>query len=193
MKTAKQIIGIIIFSVAAAFIANAINPKGIPLFMEKNIYKQDTSSSKKEVGDFINDPYDTTSKPTQMFFSGKKNKQGFIEPDNISGNLAKQLFDRKALFIDARTKPEFDTVHVKGAVNISYMDFYQKSVPEKTEIMKKFGKSGIIVVYCNGGTCEVSIDLAYEIAKLGYNNVSIYKGGIKEWENSGYPVERSVK
>lgn len=193
MKITKQIIGILIFSVAAAFVANAVNPKGVPLFMEKNIYKQDTTSYGNNIGDFINDPFDTTAKPNQLFFNGKKNKQGFIEPDNISGSLAKQLFDRKALFIDARTKPEYDTVHVAGAVNIPYVEFYRKSLPEKTEIMKKYGKSGIIIVYCNGGKCEVSIDLAYEIAKLGYNNVSIFKGGIREWEDSGYPVERNIK
>ncbi|MCE1165038.1 MAG: rhodanese-like domain-containing protein [Bacteroidetes bacterium] len=189
MKIAKQIIGILVISVAAAFIANGINPKGIPLFMEKNIYKQDTTS-KNNIGEFINDPFDTTSKPNQLFFSGKKNKQGFIEPENISLGLAKQLFDRRALFIDARTKEEYDTLHVKGAINLPYHDFYGKSIPEKTEVMKKYGKSGIIVVYCNGGTCDISIDLAYEIAKLGYNNVSIYKGGIKEWESAGNPVER---
>jgi rhodanese-related sulfurtransferase len=188
MKVFKQVIYILIFCAAVGLIANAVNPGGIPLILEKNIYKQDTAL-KKDLGDFVNDPFDTTTKPTQIF-AGKKNKQGFIEPENIGGILAKQLYDRKALFIDARTKEEYDTVHVLGAINIPYIDYYKKTVPEKTEIMKKYGKSGIIVVYCNGGNCEVSIDLAYEIAKIGYTNVSIYKGGIKEWEDSGNPVEK---
>ncbi|MDD5362661.1 MAG: rhodanese-like domain-containing protein [Ignavibacteria bacterium] len=188
MKVFKQIIYILIFCAAIGLAANAVNPGGIPLILEKNIYKQDTAL-KKDLGDFVNDPFDTTSKPAQIF-AGKKNKQGFIEPENIGGILAKQLYDRKALFIDARTKAEYDTVHVLGAINIPYAEFYQKTAAEKTEIMKKYGKSGIIVVYCNGGKCEVSIDLAYEIAKIGYNNVSIYKGGIKEWEDSGNPVEK---
>ena len=191
MKVFKQIIAVLIFSAVIALIVNAVNPNGVPLIMEKNIYKQDTTS-KGNIGDFINDPYDTTTKPSQ-FFGGKKNKQGYIEPENISSVLAKQLYDRKALFIDARTKAEYDTLHIKDAINISYMDFYPKSAVERADIMKKFGKSGIIVVYCNGGTCEVSIDLAYEIAKLGYNNVSIYKGGITEWKTLGHPIESNMK
>ncbi len=191
MKVFKQILAVLIFSAVIALIVNAVNPNGVSLIMEKNIYKQDTTS-KSNIGDFINDPYDTTSKPSQ-FFGGKKNKQGFIEPENISSVLTKQLYDRKALFIDARTKAEYDTLHIKGAINISYMDFYPKSAGERAEIMKKFGKSGIIVVYCNGGTCEVSIDLAYEIAKLGFNNVSIYKGGLTEWKTLAHPVESNMK
>jgi len=189
MRVLKQIVYILIFCSVIALIANAVNPKGIPLILDKNIYKQDTAV-KKDLGDFVNDPFDTTTTKSAQFFAGKKNKQGFIEPDNIGGVLAKQLYDRKALFVDARTKEEYDTLHILGAVNIPYVEFYQKSITGKIEVMKKYGKNGIIIVYCNGGKCEVSIDLAYEIAKLGYNNVSIYKGGIKEWEESGNPVER---
>jgi rhodanese-related sulfurtransferase len=194
MKVLKQVIYILVFCAVAGLIANAVNPKGISLILDKNIYKQDTvkldAALKKDLGDFINDPFDTTTNKPVQFFAGKKNKQGFIEPENIGGLLAKQLYDRKALFIDARTKLEYDTMHVLGAINIPYAEFYSKSFSEKNEVMKKYGKNGIIIVYCNGGKCEVSIDLAYEIAKIGYNNVSIYKGGIKEWEESGYPVEK---
>jgi len=36
----------------------------------------------------------------------------------------------------------------------------------------------------------LSIDLAYDIAKLGFNAVNIYLGGYKEWEAAGLPVEK---
>jgi rhodanese-related sulfurtransferase len=55
--------------------------------------------------------------------------------------------------------------------------------------MKKYNKDGVIVVYCRGDKCEVSIDLAYEIARLGFNSVNIYRGGIKEWKEKGFPTQ----
>jgi rhodanese-related sulfurtransferase len=121
--------------------------------------------------------------------SGKMNKEGFIEPENISVELAKNLFDRNALFVDARNKEEYDSVHVKGAICLPYVDFKSKSVQDRIDIMKKYNKDGIIVVYCRGDKCEMSIDLAYEIARLGFNSVSIYRGGIKEWKEKGFPTQ----
>jgi len=189
MKTVKQILIILVISIMCGLAVNAINPKGIPLILDKNIYVLDTAKQKKAMEDFVNDPYDTTKKSSSNMMQGKKNKEGFIEPANITSELAKGLFERKALFIDARTKAEFDSVHVKGAINIPFEEFHAKSVEGRAEVMRKYNKEGIIVVYCKGGKCEVSIDLAYEIAKLGFNSVNIYRGGIAEWKEKGYPTE----
>jgi rhodanese-related sulfurtransferase len=192
MKIFKQILYILLAAVIIGLIANAVNPKGVPLVMDKNIYALDTAKKKEEkkLPDFRNDPYDTTAnKQFNNVFNGTPNKEGFIEPENISGSLAKQLYDRNALFIDARTKPEFDSLHIKGAINIPYEDFHNLPVEQRKEMMRKYNKDGIIIVYCKGGKCEVSIDLAYDIARLGFRSVSIYRGGIHEWKDSGYPVE----
>lgn len=192
MSKLKQILIILIIAAGLGLIVNAINPKGIPLILEKNIYKLDTVSQKKNIGDFVNDPFDTTSNNQAAQISNAKrkvNKEGFVEPENISENIAKIFFDKNALFIDARTKLEYDSLHIKGAINIPYNEFHNKPVPERAEVLRKYNKNGIIVVYCNGGKCEVSIDLAYDIARLGFNSVNIYRGGILEWKNSGYPVE----
>jgi rhodanese-related sulfurtransferase len=185
MKTGKQILIILAISIIAGLIVNAINPKGVPLILEKNIYALDTAKQKKTVDGFVNDPYDTNSNKTHKnMLSGKMSKEG-----NITVELAKNLFDRNALFVDARTKEEYDSVNVKGSINLPYEEFRSKSPGEKNEIMKKYNKDGIIVVYCKGGKCEVSIDLAYEIARLGFTSVSIYRGGILEWKEKGFPTQ----
>jgi rhodanese-related sulfurtransferase len=192
MKVFKQILFITAACIVIGLIVNAVNPKGVPLIMDKNIYAVDTARKKEEkkLPDFWNDPYDTTAnKPVTNVFNGAMNKEGFVEPENITGTLAKQLFDRNALFIDARTKPEYDSLHIKGALNFSYEEFHSLPYYQKKEMMRKFNKDGIIVVYCKGGKCEVSIDLAYDIARLGFKSVSIYRGGIHEWKEAGYPVE----
>lgn len=189
-KIFKQILIITIISAALGFTANAINPDGVKLILDKNIYALDTAKQKKSISDFVNDPYDTTSnKKHSNVLSGQMNKEGYIEPENITVELAKNIFDRNALFVDARTKEEFDSLHIKGAINLPYEEFRNKPYYKKVETMKKYNKDGLIVVYCKGDKCEVSIDLAYEIARLGFSSVSIYRGGIKEWKERGYPTE----
>lgn len=192
MKTFKQIIVILVISVLTGLAANAINPNGVQLILDKNKYALDTANQKKTIEGFVNDPYDTSSKKTNknmLGSDGKQNKQGFVEPENITMELAKNLFDRNALFIDARSKEEYDSLHIKGAINLPYDEFRNKSYYDRIEIMKKYNKDGIIVVYCKGDKCEVSIDLSYEIAKLGFNSVNIYRGGIKEWKEKGFPTQ----
>jgi rhodanese-related sulfurtransferase len=192
MKTAKQILIILAISILTGLAVNAINPKGVQIILEKNKYALDTATQKKTVDGFVNDPYDTTTKKSNknmLNSTGKKNREGFIEPENITVELAKNLYDRNALFVDARTKEEYDSLHVKNSINLPYEEFRNKSFNDKMEIMKKYNKDGIIVVYCKGGKCEVSIDLAYEIAKIGFNSVNIYRGGIAEWKEKGFPVQ----
>ena len=151
MKILKQILIILVISAVFGLTANAINPKGVKLILEKNIYALDSAKQKKTIDGFVNNPYDTNSKKTSNnMLSGKMNKEGFIEPENISVELAKNLFDRNALFVDARNKEEYDSVHVKGAICLPYVDFKSKSVQDRIDIMKKYNKDGIIVVYCRG-------------------------------------------
>jgi len=194
-KTIKQLLIIIAVGAGLGLVVNAVNPNGVPLILDKNIYKVDTSGNGQKdfmiPAGYINDPYDTSSYKTGHSWQVKeKNKQGFVEPEQkISKELAKQLYDIKALFIDARKKEDYDLLHVVGAINIPYEEFHAKPRQEQMSIMKKYNKDGIIVVYCKGDKCEVSIDLAYDIARLGFNGVNIYKGGIHEWKSAGYPVE----
>jgi len=190
MKILKQVLIIIIVSIVLGLTVNAINPKGIQMILDKNIYALDTANQKKTLDGYINNPYDTNSnKVHNNALSGKMNKEGYIDPESITGELAKNLYDLNALFVDARTKAEYDSLHIKGAINISYEEFVIKPFSEKRDIMKKYNKDGLIVVYCKGDKCEVSIDLAYDFARLGFTSVSIYRGGMKEWKEKGHPVE----
>lgn len=188
-KTIKQILILLVLSIVVGLVVNAINPKGIPLVMDVSKYSTEQSDKLKE--EFINNPYDTAQKDASLMQNPRLNKEGFVEPQNIKLDFAKVLFDRKALFIDGRNPEEYATGHIKGAINIPYREFHKKSKEERAEMMKGFNKNGIIVCYCDGGNCEVSIDLAYDIARVGFTSVNIlYPVGYSEWEKAGYPVEK---
>jgi len=184
-----EILLILIFTLIIALLGNSFNSKGIKLSSSQSrISVEDKSAYKDE---FRNDPYDTLSvqMPLLNDLRQKDKKEGFYIPQNITLSLAKKLYDKNALFIDARKKIDFDAGHIKGAINISYDDFLAKTKEERIEMMRKYNKNGIIIAYCEGGTCDVSIDVAYELARMGFNYVNLYRPGYIAWKNAGYPVE----
>lgn len=89
-----------------------------------------------------------------------------------------------ALFVDARDAEEFAAGHIAGAVNLPYD--VAAGEPALVENLDSAGRP--TVVYCGGGACELSMDLAYELIYAGHKKVLIYMGGYPEWAAAGYPV-----
>lgn len=188
-KVLKETIIILIIVVIFAFIGNVLNPKGISLFPDESRYKIDSTSNNIDYSKVWNDPYDTTNNRVAILSGGEMTKEGYIKPQNINLVQAKTLYDINGLFIDGRKREEYEKGHIKGAINIPYDEFMKLTVDQRKEMMRKYNKNGVIVCYCDGGGCDVSIDLGYEIAKIGFNSVNIYLGGYSEWKSKGYPIE----
>ena len=51
-------------------------------------------------------------------------------------------------------------------------------------------KNADVVVYCGGPKCPQSRMAAEKLAKLGYENVRAYEGGLEEWKSAGFPIEK---
>jgi len=174
-KLSTELLIILTVSVLLGFIANFISSNGIALI-------RDDSER------FLIDSSKTSNTEVKNQ-RGKLNKAGFYQPVNIPVESAKKLFDEGIVFIDGRIPAEFQQGHIKGAMNIDYVSFKDKTKEEKLEVMKNFKKDQVIVSYCGSDSCEISIDNAYEIAKAGFDDVKIYLGGYKEWKQLGYPTE----
>jgi rhodanese-related sulfurtransferase len=82
----------------------------------------------------------------------------------------------EVLVIDVRSKYEFDTLHVKDAVNVPLTTgFGEKMVQLREKHKKPF------VFYCNGKTCHKSYDAALLAAKARLDNLYAYDAGIFDW------------
>jgi len=90
-----------------------------------------------------------------------------------------------ALFVDAREASEFEEGHVPGAVNLPFDEAVTD--PAALEAIPALGRP--IIVYCGGGTCELSINLAWELLAVGHTRVTYFQGGWPEWVENGLPVE----
>ncbi len=187
-KIIKKSLIIILAAAVTGILINLMNPGGLG-FKEKPVVED--SGTGYNLAGFKNDPYDTSSTQMPTALGHKeKNREGIYEPVKITYHLAKQFYDINALFIDGREEADYKAGHIKGAINFPYMEFFKMSHEKKIELTRRFNKNGIIVAYCSGGKCEVSIDIAYELARLGFTSVNIYLGGYSEWEKNGYPVEK---
>ena len=175
-KTLKEASLILFVSIVMGLIANAISQKGIALVGDySERFAIDSSKSA--------DNFDVSKR-------GKLNKGGFYEPVNITVDIAKKLYDDNVLFIDGREGHEFAEGHIKGAKNVPYKEFLEKTNEQKLDVLKDIKKDQLIVSYCGSDSCEISIDNAYEMAKVGYSDIKIFLGGYKEWKNKRYPIEK---
>lgn len=195
-KTAREILIIVIVAIIIGLLWNWINPKGIPLINTTERYnKKDTVESQQQLplGKEYYDPnYELMNGVEPLDNPRYNKKEKFVEPQKINLSIAKKLFDIGALFIDARHPEEYSQGHIKNAINFPYEEFHKKSKEEQLQLMQRYTRNKylIIVVYCYGGDCEVSIDLAYDIARLGYHTTNIYTGGFDEWQKAGYPISK---
>jgi len=92
-------------------------------------------------------------------------------------DLAKQF--NEVLVVDVRSKYEFDTLHIKDAVNIPLeTGFGEKVVKLRAKNNKPF------VFYCNGKTCHKSYDAVLLADKARLDRIFAYDAGIFDWANA---------
>ncbi len=89
-----------------------------------------------------------------------------------------------AFIVDARDPEEFAEGHLPGAINLPYDE--AASDPVLIESLEPGDRP--IIVYCGGGTCELSLSLAYEMIYAGHKKVLVFMGGFTEWSEAGKPV-----
>jgi len=133
----------------------------------------------------MNDPLQIVGSAT----SGVPEIPDVGRPIQIQTSKVKAFFDAKAAtIIDAREPAEYAEGHIPGAINLPY-----EQVATDTERLEKFDAQGKpIIIYCGGGTCEVSMSLGFSLVNAGKKKVLVYMGGWPEWSTSGYPVAKGA-
>jgi rhodanese-related sulfurtransferase len=109
------------------------------------------------------------------------------QPIQMQLATVKRFFDaRAALFLDARDPAEYEKGHIPGAIRLTNPE--AQNEPERVKSLPVAGRPTI--VYCEGGACEASLELARFLLDSGFKKVLVYMGGYPEWEAAGHPVER---
>lgn len=90
-------------------------------------------------------------------------------------DLTKQYKD--VVIVDARSTLEFETLHIKDAVNIPVA----KKTFEEQVAKLRASTDKPIVFYCNGRTCMKSFHATEKAMEYGIKNVFSFDAGIFEW------------
>lgn len=91
----------------------------------------------------------------------------------------------KFLLVDVREESEWAKDHLPGAVHLG------KGIIER-DIEQRVPDTGTeLVLYCGGGFRSALT--ADNLQKMGYTNVISMDGGIRDWRDKGYPLQRSAK
>jgi rhodanese-related sulfurtransferase len=100
--------------------------------------------------------------------------------------VLKAFNNNEALFVDARPQDFYRIGHIPGAINIPVDDF-DLLFPELRE---KITAAVQVITYCEGASCEVSVELTEKLLMAGVDRVLIYTGGMQQWQAEGHPVEK---
>lgn len=97
--------------------------------------------------------------------------------------LAKLSEEKKATVVDANnadTRAKHGVI--PGAVLLSHYAEYEpaKELPS--------GKDSKLVFYCGGPRCTAAEKAAKRALSAGYQDVNVFRGGIKGWKEAGKPT-----
>lgn len=143
------------------------------------VNKQDSVKRVQDSLKAVNDKLKDTAKTKD---NKKEETQNIVKPIDIRIDFAKALFDKKYRFIDARDISDYNAGHIQSAMNIPFHDFEKYK-----QVVEGLPKDQVYVCYCSSA-CDVSIDLAYAMAHMGFTKLYIFHGGWDEWKTAGYPA-----
>jgi len=103
--------------------------------------------------------------------------------DEVKARLDRSLAGKeKFVLVDVREDREFDADHIVGAVHLG------KGIIERDIEAKYPALDTPLVLYCGGGFRSALA--ADNLQKMGYTNVISMDGGIREWREKSYPLEK---
>ncbi|MGB9893700.1 MAG: rhodanese-like domain-containing protein [Candidatus Saccharicenans sp.] len=129
----------------------------------------------------------------KRFFSGEF-KQGFIKRDQLPGLAFITLAEtedlwsnQQAVIVDSRPAFEFKGGHIPGAISVPLEEVKKGN----NSLLEKIPRGRLLVIYCEGGDCLTSLNLAKILHDHGFPELRVFSGGWEEWVASGLPVEKT--
>ncbi|MGB8010325.1 MAG: rhodanese-like domain-containing protein [Terriglobales bacterium] len=105
-----------------------------------------------------------------------------IRETSVDAVKARLEHGEKFVLVDVREDREFEADHLPGAVHLG-KGIIERDIEEKyPDLQTEF------VLYCGGGFRSALA--ADNLLKMGYANVISMDGGIREWREKGYPLEK---
>lgn len=99
--------------------------------------------------------------------------------------------EQGVVFLDARSEKLYRAGHIPGS-HLCHHYQQDRYIPDLLPMMRE---ADIVVIYCAGGDCEDSIQLATDLVYthgLPLELMAIYEGGYDEWTQAELPVREGA-
>jgi rhodanese-related sulfurtransferase len=104
-----------------------------------------------------------------------------VDIPEISLSEMRKISEQKnAVIYDARYHRDFERGAIPGAINLPI----DSDLTERKKILQGIDKTRKIILYCQSSGCGFSDEVASFLKFNGYYNVSIFRGGYREWSDS---------
>ncbi|UCD71349.1 MAG: rhodanese-like domain-containing protein [Syntrophobacterales bacterium] len=98
-----------------------------------------------------------------------------------------KFITQDALFLDARSRADYQLGHIKGALNLPVHD---EDFGERLhEFVLEVNHDRELIVYCEDIDPTLSPELASILTSMGYKKVKILANGWSEWNVAAMPFE----
>ncbi len=141
----------------------------------KDTVRNDSASDSEE-----GEPLDVAENKTETALQNENTSVKESEWKTVNyEQMQKIASDESFIIIDARSPELYEESRIGNAVNIFPFADNQETIIEKIFELP-YGKK--IVVYCDGGNCDASHQVAEMLHQFDFKNVYLYTGGWEEWE-----------
>ena len=132
-------------------------------------------------------PTDDGQRIVPAVVAGSLSDGGSLAEGAVTSSQAFELFQSRAIFLDAREPDLYYSGHIAGAINLPYYAFM-----DSMDLLDSFDPNTVIVTYCDGEDCNASLELASSLELMGFTQVKTYFGGWLAWQAAGYPIESTL-
>jgi rhodanese-related sulfurtransferase len=105
-----------------------------------------------------------------------------VRETNVDEVKKKMDAGGKFLLVDVREESDFARDHLTGAIHLG------KGIIERDIEARVPQLDAELVLYCGGGFRSALA--ADNLQKMGYTNVISMDGGIRDWREKGFPLEK---
>ena len=102
-------------------------------------------------------------------------------PVALLASARERVEDPAVAILDARIPAEYAAGHLPRALSLP-VDEAELRIGSYVQVLTP---QTPILTYCGGGDCSDGLDLALKLRAFGFENVTLYAGGLVEWKAYG--------
>jgi len=119
-----------------------------------------------------------------------RSKTGDINADiqiNTCEIIKQIVQDKTRIILDVRPREIYNQGHLPGALSFPLIEFDQNIM----QFLDSVNRQSSLLVYCSSIECTDSHTIAQRLKDLRYDDIKVFSGGFRQWQEKGYEIEKN--